>query len=145
MPEYEVAIFDPHHPNANIHGVVGSSGTATCQTTSGELCTGCCTALRITEIGDSPLVLKAEGEDCSAQIPGSGCSYLQSDSPEQRYAVCGIYHCSGDRAKITNPHNSRLVKLAAAQRLAMANAAALSNGEIDRTTYRENLARIPTP
>lgn len=124
--------FNPRHPNANIHGMIGSSGEATCQTGNGVLCTGCCTALRM----DDKEPINEEGSNCFAQIPEQGCIFVINGTPGERYKNCTPYHCSADI------NRARGGSVPARQRIALEATSALLNGEISQTQYRECLDRF---
>jgi hypothetical protein len=125
--------------------MVGTDGDPTCKTKEGLLCTGCCTALRITEKGQPNIVLKEAGQNCGAQIPTKGCRYKLEEDIQKRYWVCPKYHCSHDIAKLNNPALPEDQRRAASHRLAMENSAALMHGEIAQHTFKENLYRLPSP
>ncbi len=130
--------YEPGHPNANIHGMIETGGEPTCRTRGGDLCTGCCYALRVED--PSSGFEKEAGEMCSEQAPRLGCKFIL-ENRDGRPTICGIYHCSGDilESKI-NPDERK--RLAAYQRLAMANLASRVNGETDQDQYERNLERL---
>ena len=131
-----IAEFEPKHPNANIHGMVGSNGRGACETQEGRMCTGCCTALHITRKGNENIVLKEAGQGCPAQLLGKGCAHVINGDPNNRFWVCKPYHCSGDLAKFKKGDPQ------AGQRILLCNAACLMNEEIGRQAYKQNLQRV---
>jgi hypothetical protein len=126
-------LFKPQNPNANIHGVVGVEGETTCKTCDQNMCTGCCTALHITDRQNS-VVLKEMGSNCDAQSPNEGCKHVLKEVPKLRFWRCEPYHCSEDIQKLPE-RNSEL-------RLRFSNAASLNSGEIDQKTHDKNLNRL---
>ena len=148
----EVVIYDPDHPNANVHGMVSIDGSTTCSARNPEInCTGCCPGLHI-KPGDFPAHLypefhargKQPDEDCPERISKLGCKFRLNKKPG-RPIVCWDYHCSGERRKILNRKNPFHKRVSAAQRLFMESAESHSKGEIDLKTHMGNLKRIPTP
>jgi hypothetical protein len=139
--------IDTKHPNANIHGVVGLNNEFVCLTQKGKMCTGCC-ALKVTPVGSEYPVLNEDGHYCSHAVEGVGCKdLLEGGDPRNRISGrCKLYRCSNDRSTINNPNQPIEVRNAAHQRLSVANAQALKNGEISKAEYRENTTfRIGEP
>ena len=131
-------IIDPKHPNANIHGVVRSDGSATCMTANeGVRCTGCCWALRISE----GKFQKAEGDLCPEQRPKLGCAFVL-EGREGKPNTCSAYHCSSDRTKIANSKFTESERRLSLLRIMLELSAALNNGEINEEQYKEGIARL---
>lgn len=126
-------IFNPKHPNANIHGMVDSDGSATCKTANGKMCTGCCTALRIEE---DNILLKEEGHNCPAQVIQKGCNYVIQNQSEKRFKVCPVYHCSSDISKVGKGD------FKARQRVGMELLSSLSHNETNKEEFNKNSIRI---
>ncbi len=158
--------FDPDHPKANIHGVVGIEGEAVCYTDASAktLCTGCCTALHIipeevdpdklNDLDHDYIALKPRGENCHAQIPSQGCNYIIEGTPEGRYWICPLYHCSGDIIKAKQIKDENMQKnplanldkyheiIAAGHRIQQELDAALKHNEITQEEYDESIKRF---
>lgn len=127
-------IFNPNHPNANIHGMVKENGSATCKTRNGTFCTGCCTGLRIEEDG---VLLKEEGFNCPAQKIAQGCIHVISNQEEKRFNACPNYHCSRDINHFRKHHG-----IEQRQRLGIELLSCLANGEIEKIEFDQALRRL---
>jgi len=127
-------IFNPNHPNANIHGMVEQNGSITCKTRNGLLCTGCCTGLRIEEDG---VLLKEEGFNCPAQMIAQGCKHVINNQEEKRFNVCPKYHCSSDIYHFRKHHD-----IEQRQRLGIELLSCLVNREIGKSAFDEASRRL---
>ncbi len=130
--------YNPDHPNANIHGMVGEGGEPTCETKNGNLCTGCCHALEVRDTNSG--FKKNAGKPCEHQLYGQGCRFILENT-SGRPSICEAYHCSSDIYKLATSPDPK-IKYAAFQRIAMSLTAANYNGEITDKEYNDLLNRF---
>ncbi|GEM_PF-6015715 len=130
--------YNPNHPNANIHGMVGVGGEPICETGNGSLCTGCCYALEVRDANSD--FKKNAGEPCEYQLYGQGCRFVLENASGRPF-ICGAYHCSSDIYKLATSPDPK-IRNAAFQRIAMSATAALHNGEITVEQYNSILNRF---
>lgn len=92
-------IYDPSHPNSNIHGIVGDAEEPVCSLdeTTGVNCTACCTLLGI----EAPHPLERNKAAKWYKPFGVPCEFLEKDPNKPGCSIyinrprnCVNYHCS---------------------------------------------------
>lgn len=132
-------LYNPDHPNANIHGMVGPDGEPTCFVDENALvrCTGCCWA------GYVPELVKDAGEMCGYQEPKNGCLLILKDTLKDTLSYrpkrCFDYHCSQDKRIVRNSNAPIKKRLHALQRITLSNEACFVNQEISKEQRDKNL------
>lgn len=138
MPKDILAVFNPNHTNANVHGYVTAEGGTTCSTgNTGINCTGCCIPLKI----DDPKLQKEAFVDCPERITAMGCRFLTEAKPGRPH-VCYAYHCRLEKEIVEDPERTAKDKKDAVTRLHRENYISFVNGEIDNNKYQSNQKRI---